>query len=182
MTKHERTEQRSSDADFTAFVRARGTALLRTAYVLTGDQGHAEDLLQAALTKVYLAWGRIHEPQAAEAYARRTIATTAISLWRRPSWRRERTVGEMPEVVTTDPSLTVDDLDEIWRAVATLSPRQRAVITLRYFDDLTEPETARLLGLSVGAVKSHGHRAIAALRERLAEPPVAADTIAGGTA
>ena len=181
MTPDERTSRASSDAEFTAFVRARSTALLRTAYVLTGDRGHAEDLLQSALTKAYLAWGRIRDPQAAEAYVRRTIVTTAISMWRRPSWRRERAVDQVPVVPVSDPTGSVDDLDQIWRAVATLSPRQRAVITLRYFDDLTEPETARLLGCSVGAVKSHAHRAIAAMRERLGAPTIdAADNAAGG--
>lgn len=177
-----RADRRSRDDEFNAFVRARGTALLRTAYALTGDRGHAEDLLQASLVKTYLAWGRIRDPGSVEAYVRRVLATTAISWWRRPGWRRESAVDEVPTASVIDPTLGVDDLDELWQAIGTLSPRQRAVISLRYFDDLTEVETARTLGLSVGAVKSHAHRAIAALRDQLGQPTTdAAGTATGGS-
>ncbi len=172
---------RPHEPEFTAFVQARGTALLRTAYALTGDRGHAEDLLQSALTKCYLGWGRIRDPRAAEAYVRRAIANTAVSWWRRPGWRRESSVEHLPVRSVADPSGAVDETDALWQAIATLSPRQRAVVALRYFDDLTEAETARMLGLSVGAVKSHGHRAITALRVRLSQPTSdAAGTATGG--
>ncbi len=169
---------RERDEEFAAFVRARSAALLRTAYALTGDRGHAEDLLQTALIKTYLAWGRIAEPQAVEAYVRRTLVTTSTSWWRR-RWHGERATENLPEVTAPDTSVQTDDRELLWLALASLPARQRAVAVLRFYEDLSEAETARLLGCSVGTVKSQSARALARLRVALGEEPVR--TRDGGT-
>ena len=126
------------DVEYTEFVRTRSTALLRTAYLLTGDHGHAEDLLQTALAKAYVSRARIRDPRRIEAYVRRTLVTTATSWWRRKSWRGERPA----EHHTLDRGVpaSADDFDErahMWSCILDLPPRQRAVIVLRYYEDLT---------------------------------------------
>ena len=158
----------STDADFHAFVSARSSALLRTAYLLVGgDWALAEDLLQAALTKTYLAWGRIRDPHARESYVRTTMATTATSWWRR-RWNGEHATATLPDAAScTDTGLQFDERDALWRLVLALPVRQRAVLVLRFYEDLSEAETARVLGLSPGTVKSHTSRALAALRAEL---------------
>src|SRR5690348_11281365 len=118
------------DADFTAFVAARGTALLRTAYLLTGDHQTAEDLVQTALAKAYVAWPRIRARNAVEGYVRRILVTTQVSWWRR-HWRGETPTdplsGGMPEVEgRDDPIQGHDERDRLWRHLATLTERQRA--------------------------------------------------------
>ena len=126
-----------SDAEFRAFVAARQAALLRTAYLLTGDRGTAEDLLQTALTKTYLAWGRIRDKNAAEAYARAALVTTSTSWWRR-RWHGERPTEQLPErAAGGDPVASFDDRDAMWTAIGRLPARQRAVIVLRYYEDLS---------------------------------------------
>ena len=162
--------ERLDEADYTEFVRTRSGALLRTAYLLMGDHGLAEDILQAALTKVYVSWGRIRDPQAVESYARRTLATTATSWWRRKGVRRERPSGD--DLPDRGVPARTDELDEhahVWACVQALPARQRAVIVLRYYEDLTEAETAAVLGCAVGTVKAQAHRAIARLRTSLGE-------------
>ena len=159
-----------ADVEYTEFVRARSTALLRTAYLLTGDRGLAEDLVQTALTKVYLAWGRIRDRGSVEAYARRTLVTTATSWWRLRSWRRERPSGDLlPDVAVPAGTDAVDERAHVWACVQALPPRQRAVIVLRYYEDLTEVQTAEALGCAVGTVKTQAHRAIERLRLSLGE-------------
>jgi len=159
----------SSDGDvaFTAFVAARGAALLRTAYLLTGDHQTGEDLVQTALAKTYAAWPRIRDKGAVEAYVRRTMVTTHTSWWRR-HWRGETPTENPPDDESTDPTREHDERDRIWRHLGRLSERQRAVVVLRFYEDLGEAETAALLGCSRGAVKSHTNRALARLREALA--------------
>jgi RNA polymerase sigma-70 factor (sigma-E family) len=153
-----------SEAEFRAFVAARQVALLRTAYLLTGDRGIAEDLLQTALTKTYLAWGRIRDKGAAEAYARAALVTTSTSWWRR-HWHGERPTERLPDRATdADATAALDDRDAMWTALSRLPARQRAVIVLRYYEDLTEDEIARALGCSRGTVKSQASRALRALR------------------
>ena len=155
------------DEDFRAFVAARSPALLRTAYLLAGgDAALAEDLLQTALTKTYLSWGRIRDREAREAYVRTTLATTATSWWRR-RWHGERPTESLPETALPDGGLEVDERDALWRLVLRLPARQRAVLVLRFYEDLSEAETARTLGLSPGTVKSHTSRALSALRRDL---------------
>jgi RNA polymerase sigma-70 factor (ECF subfamily) len=159
------------DAEFTAFVAARGQALLRTAYLLTGDHQAAEDLVQTALAKTYVGWQRVRAKEAVESYVRRTMVTTNISWWRR-RWRGETPTdpqsGAMPEPPAHDPTGDHDERDRLWRHLAALSERQRAVVVLRFYEDLGEAEIAALIGCSTGAVKSHASRALARLRAELA--------------
>ncbi len=159
--------------DFDAFVAARSTRLLRTAFLLTHDRGLAEDLVQTALAKAWFAWGRIEG--APETYVRRIMVNTYSSWWRR-KWNGEEPTETLPE----GPRGTVDDggvarIDErtdLWRALGRLPKRQRAVVVLRFYEDLSEVDTAELLGCSVGTVKSQASRALAKLRldPRMAEP------------
>jgi RNA polymerase sigma-70 factor (sigma-E family) len=146
---------------FDDFVAARGDALWRSAWLLTGDAHLAEDLVQTALAKSYRRWERIDDVGGFEAYVRCTLYTTYVSWWRR-RWNGERPTGQLPEspAETTDLELRRDLLT----ALAALPRGQRAVLTLRYFEDLSERETAETLGCSVGTVKSQAARAIAALR------------------
>jgi RNA polymerase sigma-70 factor (sigma-E family) len=146
---------------FDEFVAARSPALLRTAYLLTGEHTLAEDLLQTALAKCWFAWGRIDGPP--EPYVRRTIATTYATWWRR-KWRAEWPTGSLPERATAAGTGSVDDRDALWRALGALPRRQRAVVVLRYYEDLSEAETATALGISVGTVKSQAAKALATLR------------------
>ena len=153
-----------AESEFREFVALRSPALLRSAYLLVGgDWALAEDLLQAALIKTYLAWGRINDPGAREAYVRTTLATTATSWWRR-RWHGERATAELPETIGRDRTDTIDDRDALWPLVRDLPARQRAVLVLRFYEDFSEAETARTLGLSVGTVKSHTARALKSLR------------------
>jgi RNA polymerase sigma-70 factor (sigma-E family) len=174
-------DRRGRDEEFTAFVAARSRALLGTAYLLAGDRGRGEDLLQTALLKTYLAWPRLREPQAAEAYVRRTMVTTSIS-WSRRRWRGELPAAELPHQVTPDATTQVDRRDEVWPHLRGLAPRQRAVLVLKFYEDLPETGIAELMGCSVGTVKSQTHRALATLRSRmgLAEPTADADVTTGG--
>ena len=146
---------------FDEFVATRSPALLRTAYLLTGDHGLAEDLLQTALAKCWFAWGRIDGPP--EPYVRRVLATTYATWWRR-KWRGERPTGELPDRGDPPATAPVDDRDALWRALGALPRRQRAVVVLRYYEDLSEAETAAALGISTGTVKSQAAKALAALR------------------
>jgi RNA polymerase sigma-70 factor (ECF subfamily) len=155
----------TDEAEFRQFVAHRSTSLLRTAYLLVGDWAHAEDVLQTALTKTYLAWRRLGEIEAIEAYARRVLVTTATSWWRR-RWHGERPSQMLPERAE-DPYDGWAERQTIWATVQTLPDRQRAVLVLRFYEDLTEAQTAQVLGISVGTVKSQTARALATLRERL---------------
>jgi len=163
---------------FDEFVGARSKALLRSAYVLTGDHHHAEDLLQTALTSLYLHWGDLRDPRAAEAYVRRVLITTYTSWWRRRSWR-ERPTADLPDPVRA--SQGVGGGDDMWVHLRALPRQQRAVVVLRFYEDLSVEETATLLGISAGSVKSHTSRALATLRFRLGRtPPCPANSAAAG--
>jgi RNA polymerase sigma-70 factor (sigma-E family) len=157
----------ADEADFDAFVVARSQALLRTAYLLTQDEGLAEDLLQTALTKSWFAWRRIDGPP--EAYVRRVLVTTSASWWRR-RWTGERPTETLPERAAAEDCGEGDQ--DLWDAIGHLPPRQRAVIVLRYLEDRTEVETAELLDCSVGTVKSQAAKALAKLRVDAALQPV----------
>ncbi len=145
---------------FEEYVAARRTALLRTAYLLTGQHADAEDLVQMALVKAVPHWRRISDDP--EPYVRRILAREATNRWRRRRWR-EVSLDVLPETHNegTDPT----DREVLRQALMRLSPRQRAVVVLRYFDDLTEQQTAEVLGIGLGTVKSHGRDAMARLRE-----------------
>jgi RNA polymerase sigma-70 factor (ECF subfamily) len=162
-------DRRARETQFTEFVTARSRALLGTAYLLSGDRQRAEDLVQTALLKTYLAWPRLRDTRAVEAYVRRTMVTTSIS-WSRRRWRGELSTAALPERAVAadgDPTADVDGRAELWPHLAALPARQRAVLVLRYYEDLTEPQVAEQLGCSVGTVKSQAHRALATLRDRL---------------
>ncbi len=147
--------------DFDDFVAARSTALLRTAYLLTGDRGRAEDLLQASLTKAWLAWPRIEGH--AEPYVRKVLVNTYSSWWRR-RWNGEHPADVLPDAGHPGHADDSARSQDLWQALDRLPRRQRAVVVLRYFEDLTEAETARLLDCSVGTVKSQTAKAFAKLR------------------
>jgi RNA polymerase sigma-70 factor (sigma-E family) len=155
-------------AEFHGYVAARSGALLRTAYLLTGSRADAEDLLQTALAKTYLAWPRIADRGALDGYVRRVMVNTQTSRWR---LRRvnETPTADLPERAGVDPVAGADLHDALWRALATLPPRQRAAVVLRYYEDLTEVETADALGISIGTVKSTVSRALTSLRDRAAD-------------
>ncbi|MGC1210573.1 MAG: SigE family RNA polymerase sigma factor [Micromonospora sp.] len=152
------------DGEFTAFVNERGDALLRVAYALAGNQHAAEDLLQGALAKAYARWPRIRGD--AEPYVKRILYHDQVSGWRRRSRRSEVPVAELPERPTAGDSGHDADLRLLLRqALLTLPPRQRAVLTLRYLEDLSVEQTARILGCRVGTVASQASRALAKLRQ-----------------
>jgi RNA polymerase sigma-70 factor (sigma-E family) len=153
------------DEEFGAFVAARYRALVRTGLLLSGDRGHAEDLAQSALIRTYLAWGRLHDPANAEAYARRTLVRLALRA-RQRRWNAEVTAERLPEPgrITAAVPGAEDLALDVRRALATLPSGQRAVLVLRYLDDQSEAEIARLLGISPGTVKSRAARGLASLR------------------
>ncbi|ROO51304.1 RNA polymerase sigma-70 factor (sigma-E family) [Micromonospora sp. Llam0] len=173
----------SVEEDFREFVASRSGALLRTAYLLAGDWATAEDLLQTALTKTYLAWKRLGQIEAVEPYARRVLVNTATSWWRR-RWHGERPTETLPERAGPDLIQQQLDRDVLWRHVKALPARQRAVLVLRYYEDLSEAQTAALLNISPGTVKSQTSRALGTLRKRLAaeEPHLVPATAAPAVA
>jgi RNA polymerase sigma-70 factor (sigma-E family) len=163
-----REEREARDAAYDEFVRTRREHLRRVAYAACGDWHRADDVVQTALVKLYVAWPRVRRDGGEEAYARRTVVRTAIDESRRP-WRRERATGTLPERTARDP-LPVEERDALLTAVLALPPMQRATVLLRHWLDLSVAETAADLGLSEGTVKSHTSRGLAALGLALREP------------
>ncbi len=162
------------DQAFAAFVVARSGALQRAAYLMVGDAQRAEDLTQEALVKTYAAWSRLRDPANAEAYCRRAITTTAISWFRRKGWSHERSVAHPPEPTAAGGARgvpghadAVADREALWAALRRLPPRQRAAVVLRYYEDLTEVQTAAAMGCAVGTVKSQVSAAVRRLRADL---------------
>jgi RNA polymerase sigma-70 factor (sigma-E family) len=154
-----------SDLDqlgFQEFVAARQPALLRTAYLLTGSNADAEDLVQATLVKCVPHWKRIADRP--EPYVRQVLARESVSRWRRRRWR-ETSTEVLPDHAHSAPD--VDSRLALRDALGSLAPRQRAVIVLRYYEDLTEKDTASVLGIAVGTVKSQARDGLARLRELL---------------
>ena len=147
------------EAEFTEWVAGHQRQLLRSAYLLTGDLHRGQDLVQEALVKVALRWARLRGGNPT-AYARRIIVRDNIS-W----WRRQRSVPREAPVDLSEVSSDVVTALVVQRALARLTPRQRAVVVLRHFDDLTERETAEILGITVGTVKSTNAAALARLRD-----------------
>ncbi len=169
-SRSERQQMAPDRVDFDQFVAARSTALLRTAYLLTRDHALAEDLLQTALAKAWFSWSRVTGHP--EPYVRKILLNTYNSWWRR-KWNGEHATGELPESGVPDGTDAVDAGNDLWDAMGRLPRRQRAVVVLRYFEDLTEAQTADLLGCSVGTVKSQTSKALAKLR---IDPALAEDT------
>jgi RNA polymerase sigma-70 factor (sigma-E family) len=151
------------DRDFREYVRERSRALLRAAYLLTGNRADAEDLVQSVLAKTYLAWNRIEDRAALDGYVRRAMVNTHISWWRR---RRveEFPTDEIPDQAVADHSVGSDLQESLQRAIARLPQRMRDAVMLRYYQDMTEAEVAEVLGVSLGTVKSTVSRAVAKLR------------------
>jgi RNA polymerase sigma-70 factor (sigma-E family) len=147
--------------DFDSFVAARGPSLLRTAFLLTGDRQRAEDLVQTALGKTWPRWDSV-TTSPREAYVRKVMLNTYIAWWRR-RWNGEYPTATLPEQSTDERDL--DQRRDLLTALGSLPKGQRAVVVLRYFEDLTEAQTAELLGCSVGTVKSQCARALATLRQ-----------------
>lgn len=154
------------DAEFATYLHARQPALFRTAWALTGNPHDAADLLQTALAKLYLKWDSVRDREALDGFVRRIMVNEHTSLWRRAFKRREHSTAELPDAPVLD---HYDDGTSraLWEFVQTLAPKQRAVVVLRYYEQLSEAETAHILGISVGTVKSQCSRALATLRTTL---------------
>src|SRR5690242_11991818 len=157
------------DADFAAYLAARQASLLRTAYLLTGNRHDAEDLVQTAFAKLYLSWDKVRDHGSMDGYLRRILVNEHNSMWRRAWKRREHTAPDetlhaldRPHHDTTDDGTGA----ALWEVVQTLPRKARAVVVLRYYEELSEAETAAVLGISVGTVKSQTSRALATLRTR----------------
>lgn len=159
-----------NDADYTERVHACWPGLYRTAYLLLGDRAEAEDLVQTALAKTYASWSKVRDLEAAPGYARTTMVNTATSWFRRRSWRNERPTEVLPDQASRahDPS----DRPALVAALAQLPPRQRAVVVLRFYDDLSVAETATALSVTEGTVKSQTSEALAKLRALLGDDVV----------
>ncbi len=164
---------------FRAFVQQWWSPLTRTAFLLTGDRGYAEDLVQAALEKTHRKWARVGRMAAPQAYVRKAMVNTAVS------WRRRRRVAEVT-LLGTDTTLDRDEFvrveqrQQIVAALRQLPPKMRAVLVLRYFEDLSEQDIADALGCSVGTVKSQASRGLERLRAEISSThPSAGATLLG---
>lgn len=156
-------------ADFESWMVNRQSRLLRTAYLLTGDVHAAEDLVQTALAKLYLAWDRVADAPSVDAYARKILVNEHTSTWRR-LWRHREVVTDTSSHDVPVTGAEYDGVaDALWDAVRALPERQRAVVVLRYYEQLSERETAEALGVTVGTVKSQASRALDALRVHLGD-------------
>lgn len=155
------------DVDFADFVASRWTSLYRLAYLLAASPAGADDLLQTALEKAYVRWGRICQMEYPEAYVRRILVTTLVSSSRR-SWLGERPTEHLPECCDDTGQIEVLDHSLLWPLVCALPDRQRAVIVLRFYEDMSEAQIAETLGCARGTVKSQTSAAKAALRRALA--------------
>jgi RNA polymerase sigma-70 factor (sigma-E family) len=151
-------------ATFAEYVSARTTALHRAAYLMVGDVGLAQDLVQEALVKTYIAWPRLRDSGAAETYTRKAITTTAIGWFRRKRWAAERSSDRPPDTPAPGHADGVADRTWLWQCLQRLPARQRVAIVLRYYEDLTEAQTAEAMGCAVGTVKSQVSAGLAKLR------------------
>jgi RNA polymerase sigma-70 factor (sigma-E family) len=165
-----RTEER--DAAYVEFVASRQQHLRRVAYAVCGDWHRADDLLQTALTKLYVAWPRVHRDGVPDAYVRRIIVRSHLDEGRRP-WRRERS-GLEGHDRAADPGTSVEERSALFAALQALPDMQRKTVVWRYWLGLSVEETARELSISPGTVKSHSSRGLTALHRVLAEPTAAA--------
>ncbi len=155
------------DDEFTAFVVAHGAALLRTACLLTADRQHGEDLTQTTLAKAYGSWSKVRQADEPLAYVRRILVNSHLS-WRGRLLNTERVTEVVSDRGTDDSQAAHADRDEMRRALLQLAPRMRAAVVLRYFEDLSEAETARVMGCSISTVNNHVSRGLTALRAALA--------------
>lgn len=158
-----------TETDFASWVAARGPALQRFAHLVTGS-ADAPDLVQEALSRAYPRWAELARTDTAEAYVRRSIVNASVSGWRKT--RRLVSVDD-PEPLTRttqpDPAVAVTDADHAWRLCAELPPQQRAAVVLRFYEDLSFAQIALVLDCPESTARSHVHRAVATLRDRLAK-------------
>jgi len=164
------------EREFVDYIAARSAAMGRTAHLLCGDWHRAEDLVQSVCVRLYAVWPRLKAREAVDGYVRKMLVRAYLNERRRP-WRREHTTAETPEVATSGGYSGVESRMVLLDALATLPPRQRAVVVLRYWEDYSLDDAAAALGCSVGTVKSQSSRALATLRARFDPAPAAA----GGT-
>lgn len=157
----------NNDESFSAFVAADLAALLRFGYVLTGDRHRGEEVVQSALVSTYRRWAHMDD-EGPHAYVRRAMVNANISLWRKTRRETPRDAG-LDRLSDLGVPSAYDEVDAMVRAMRKLPARQKAVVVLRYYEDLTESQTARILGCSVGTVKSQAARALRSLRLELAE-------------
>ena len=157
---------------FDAFVAARGSALLRHAYVLTGDRFLAEDLVQETLAHLYRRWDRVAAATSPEAYVKTSITRQFLS-WRRRRSSGERPTDHVPESGSAyDATDSVDDDDALWRLLARLPRKQRAILALRFYDDQSDVQIAEILGVGASTVRSQASRALATLRDQISPSDV----------
>ena len=170
---------RRDDGAYVEFVNGASRALRRTAYLVCGDWDQAEDLVQEALLKLYVAWPRVASSEGVHAYARRTVVNVAIDAGRRSAKLRS-TPGELPDVPDRyDAVQSSDNRAVVMAALRELPARARACVVLRYFDDLPVDETARILGISSGTVKSQTSRGLGLLRATFERAGIALDMVGG---
>lgn len=163
---------RASDEErFTDFVRAYSAALFRTAFLMTGDYQRAEDILQTSLVRIYQRWPRVDAMDSPVGYAHKVVVSQSASWWRRRS-SRESLLQRVDEPTWSGRIEEVAEHQRVWQAVLSLPPRQRAVIVLRYYENLTEAQIADTLGMAPGTVKSHSHAAARRLADLLGEAVV----------
>jgi RNA polymerase sigma-70 factor (sigma-E family) len=155
---------RTDEADFRSFVAARSPALLSFAHLLTGDRHAAEDVVQTALAKTAFGWSRVRRKDNPEGYVRRAIVTTHLNALRRKPWREQPREFLPDDATQRRPEAEHDDRDAMWQALAELPPKQRAVLVLRYYEDLSETDIAEVLGCSRGTVKSQATKGLLHLR------------------
>lgn len=156
-------------AEFEDYVAMRWSACFRTAYLMTGDRGMAEDLVQTALSRCFVAWPKLRAREAADAYVRKAMLNTFLSWRRRKSWGQELATDVLPEAAGVDSSARIDEQHLLRDALAQLPPRQRAVVVMRFYDDLGVNEVAAAMGCSVGTVKSQTSDGLRKLRTLLDE-------------
>ncbi|MDQ1486465.1 MAG: hypothetical protein QOJ62_2158 [Actinomycetota bacterium] len=153
----------SASDEFASFMAASSARMLRTAWLLTSDREHAQDLTQLAFAKTFAAWRRVRENDA-ENFTRRVLVNSYIDWWRRSPWR-ERPTADLPErVAFGDQTRDVDERAALGAALAALTRRERTIVVLRYYLDLSEAEVAAHVGVSAGTIKSTSSKALAKLR------------------
>lgn len=168
--------RRAEEDAYTDFYTSAWPGLFRLTYAISGDAGEAEDAVQSAMTKAYVSWHRVSSARHPEAYVRKMAVNEVLRVRRRSWWRSERS-GQVPDTggISSSEVMFVDRAD-LWAELLSLAPRQRAVLVLRYYEDLSERQIAEVLGCSRGTVKSQASDALATLRRRYAR---AAELIAG---
>jgi RNA polymerase sigma-70 factor (sigma-E family) len=162
------------DEEVTAFVRTRYGPLVRTAFLLCGDRGKAEDLVQTTLAKTVVAWPRLQRSEGIDHYVQRVLVNTFVTWRRRRSWW-EQPLGRLVESQARDEYAGVEQRDLLRRALDGLPARQRAAVVLRFYEDLSEQDAAHALGCSVGTVKSLSSRGLQTLRKQWVEADAVAD-------